>query len=92
MHAHCFKGYFPGELQLVSCSLILFLYLFKREALGITGTGFYGPDALPITQPCHTTESNHFILNNEYQLSLTNPQDVLHHGKCAANKGECSVC
>jgi len=28
---------------------------------------------------------------NKYQLSLMNPCDVLHHGKCAANKEGCWV-
>jgi len=26
-------------------------------------------------------------INSVYQLLLTNPRDVMHHGKCAANKG-----
>jgi len=30
--------------------------------------------------------------HNKYQLSLTNPRDVLHHGKRAVNKGGRSVC
>jgi len=28
----------------------------------------------------------HRAILNKDQLSLTNPGDVLHHGKCAANK------
>jgi len=28
---------------------------------------------------------------NKYQLSLTNPRDALHHGKCPAKKGGRSV-
>jgi len=28
---------------------------------------------------------------NKYQLSLTNPRDVLRHDKCATNKGGRSV-
>jgi len=31
------------------------------------------------------------VFINTYQLPLTNPQDMLHHGKRAANKGGCSV-
>jgi len=31
-----------------------------------------------------------FSINN-YHLSLTNPRDVQHHGKRAANEGGCSV-
>jgi len=35
--------------------------------------------------------SNNIHGQNKYQLSLTNPRDMLHHGKHAADKGECSL-
>jgi len=33
----------------------------------------------------------YYIDKTKYQLSLTNPRDMLHHGKRAANKGGRSV-
>jgi len=36
--------------------------------------------------PVTVSDKLNMLTGNKHQLSLTNPHDVLHRGKCAANK------
>jgi len=34
----------------------------------------------------HHTRDRNAVITNKYQLSMTNPRDMLHHGEYAPNK------
>jgi len=63
----CFLG--EGGLAI---SLLFFLDLFWNRTFGISGTGLYGPDALPVSQSTMSKYwRNQYVQSGFYQLDAT---------------------
>ena len=51
-YVYTLNGHYPCEpgLAVFSCTFLSLLVLKVKEHFGISGTGLYGQDALPVTQ------------------------------------------